>query len=135
MNAAGTTTLLNAPLQQLQVQPVYQPMAGAPYGQLAYFPTQDFSGGLQPVQDTVLYQDASGLYATASGATSNAKVIQAAGVKGGPRPQWLPKVNSNGVVGDLLDTNPHGQINSNAGGNLVQVVDADGKVYYYNPEN
>lgn len=83
-------------------------------------------------------------------ASSGAKLLQATAMnKAGARP-WLTKVPSASTVSELLGTNgvtsgpgvqtggagPGGAGGASQAGsnNLVQVMDSEGKLYYYNTE-
>lgn len=129
------------------LQAVYT-QQGAPYGSIAYAYPQDafgtpMAGGatLQP-DGTLVYQDGSVVLQQMTagqvamgppGMGAGGKLMQVAGAKpggggaGGGGVSWSAagKADGNGASGEMLAA-------SNGGG-LVQVMDAEGQVYYYNP--
>lgn len=134
------SALTSSQLQQVPVQQglstVYGTMA-APYGATMYsYPTQDFTQGSFQAHDAYVFQDpsmfpgASGLPGDSMRVGAGAKLLQAAGAKASRQINWVPKVPSGANVNELL-TNTGNNVSP---GNLVQVVDSEGKIYYYNPD-
>lgn len=141
----GSPTLLPSHLQQVPVQQGITNVYGvaAPYGTALYAYPPDYGqghystegGSLQPSEAYVL-QDA-GMFSnpsTIAGETirvgTGAKLLQTAASKASRPVNWGPKVPSGANMSDLLAQAGSGVPSTN----LVQVVDSDGKIYYYNPD-
>ena len=86
-------------------------------------------GSLQPSQD-LLYQDPALMYQLGVG-SSSAKLMQAAAA--GKAARWPPEVTP-GMADLLGNPNPNPSLMRSAmAANMVQVMDLEGKIYYYNP--